>query len=87
MCFSFYTGSLLYTDGPTPPKTNEVLGAVQSDCSAGGDSFLGFCDSLGYDSDSRKAHSIWKACRRIRKDCARVFREEFESFMSEDFDV
>ena len=35
-----------------------------SDALCGADSFIEFCNEMGYDSDSRSAEKIWKACTR-----------------------
>lgn len=35
-----------------------------SDALAGVDSFENFCSEFGYDTDSRNAEKIWKACKR-----------------------
>jgi len=40
-----------------------VLDSLVSDASVGGESFEDFCADLGYDTDSRKAHTTWEACR------------------------
>lgn len=50
---------------PIPPKPCEVLACycrdwMDSDCA-----FDSWCDSLGYDSDSRKVFAIYEECRAI----------------------
>lgn len=70
------------------PQRDDCLNAVLRDAEYAGDDFAGFCDSLGYDQDSRKAYRTYQACRRIAASVARLFtsreqeelRELFESF-------
>jgi hypothetical protein len=82
--FKFFTGT---GHGVTPPRPGDVLYSLQSDASMGDYSFVGFCLELGYDTDSRKAHNVWRACRRIRKGCARLFGADLDIFQEEDFDA
>lgn len=46
-----------------PLKISDVLESLQSDVSGADESFSDWADSLGMDSDSRKAESIWRQCR------------------------
>lgn len=41
----------------------DALGCFASDALSGYDSFKDFCGNFGYDTDSRKAERIWKACK------------------------
>lgn len=45
------------------PESPEVLECLISDAQAAEEEFEEFCHSFGYDSDSRKAEAIWRACR------------------------
>lgn len=49
------------TDGQNPPTTYDVLACLTKDAPG---TFEDFCGEYGYDTDSRKAESVWKACRR-----------------------
>ena len=52
---------------PKIESESDLLGALScfvSDAMSGKDSFEDFCSELGYDSDSRKAYKIFKACER-----------------------
>ena len=50
------------------PDLETVLESLSSDLSCSQDSFEWFCDSCGYDQDSRKAFQIYEACKVIVKD-------------------
>lgn len=50
------------------PKLESVLESLSMDISSARDSFQDFCDNCGYDTDSRKAFSIFEACQVIAKD-------------------
>ncbi len=48
---------------PEAPHMADVLHSLVMDSSAVGQSFSSWCDELGYDKDSRKAESIYRACQ------------------------
>ena len=54
------------------PDLADVLSCMVSDASAGEASFDDFCSDFGYDSDSRKAHATWKACRKMSERLSRL---------------
>lgn len=45
------------------PKVEDVLQALATDATAINSSFEEWCADLGYDTDSRKAYSMFEACR------------------------
>lgn len=45
------------------PNVYDVLDCLASDASGADESFEGFCSNFGYDTDSRKAEKIYKACK------------------------
>ena len=47
---------------PIQPKLEDILECLIMDIQASQGSFDDFCDEFGYDSDSRKAFSIWEKC-------------------------
>jgi hypothetical protein len=51
------------------PDTATVLDCLASDSSGveNGQDFDGFCSEFGYDTDSRKAEKIYKACERTAR--------------------
>jgi len=52
---------------PKIQSESDIIGALScfvSDAMSSKDSFEDFCSELGYDSDSRKAYKIFKACER-----------------------
>ncbi len=52
-----------FPDKPVAPHEADVLYSLILDSSAVGQSFASWCDELGYDSASRKAESIYRACQ------------------------
>ena len=40
-----------------------------------------FCSELGYDSDSRKAERVWRACQETPGYMQKLFGADFEAFM------
>jgi hypothetical protein len=44
------------------PGLAEVVAAVLRDAEMGAETFEGWCDELGENTDSRKAERIWQAC-------------------------
>lgn len=71
---SFYQGSA----HKVAPTAADVLACLASDARSGEESFEDFCDSLGYDADSRKAHKTWKACARMTKQLRQLLGDKFE---------
>jgi hypothetical protein len=55
---------------PTKPELDSVLDSLRSDseCWDNARNFDDFCSDLGYDTDSRKAESIYKACGEVSKE-------------------
>jgi hypothetical protein len=76
----FWMGSA-HTDGPT---AEGVLECLLSDANAAQHTFEDFCAEMGYDSDSRKAERIWKACDKVRENMERLLGDDFETFMYAD---
>lgn len=61
--FEFYTGLLLRKNGiPVEPTFNDVMECLLGDYDAGQMDFKEFCDTFGYDTDSRKAWGIHNEC-------------------------
>lgn len=54
----FYGGELA-----EEPSAADVLSCLLLDSSAAEGSFADFCDDMGYDTDSRRAEAIYKACK------------------------
>ena len=55
------------------PHPADVLTSLVLDSSAIGQSFESWCSDFGYDSDSRKAEGIYRACQQNADKFARVF--------------
>lgn len=63
---------------PTPPKLLDVLHSLILDSEASDYSFGEWCTNFGYDTDSIKALSTYRACEEIAEKMRKVFtREEF----------
>ncbi len=72
-----------YSQGPAcegEPKTVDVLGCLVMDAAAGNSeyTFEEFCSNFGYDTDSRKAEKIYKACARMNKKLKQFLGEHYE---------
>lgn len=60
--------------GPVPaPKAADVLYCLLSDATGADISFEEWAGDLGYDPDSRKAESVYNACRDVAKALAAAF--------------
>lgn len=60
------------------PSAADVLSCLVSDTYAGEQSFEDFCSDMGYDLDSRKAESTWKACRSTAPRLRRFLGDDFD---------
>lgn len=75
-------------DGQTPaPKLIEVLDSLRLDASSADESFEDFCANFGYDPDSRKALATYKACQKARVKVQALLGDDFDAFMSEEYDL
>lgn len=81
--FDFYTG-MGWTKDPT---ASDVLENVRTDCWSGELDFEEFCDEFGYDTDSRSAERIHRACVKQSNGVRRVMGDAFDRFMEPDFDL
>lgn len=76
----FYTGPL----AGEPRDAESVLECLLSDAQAGEQDFEDFCSDFGYDSDSRRAEKIWRACRKIAPRLRQFLGDEYDAFMDAD---
>lgn len=60
------------------PKVLDVVGSLVMDASCE-DTFKDFCDSFGYDQDSRKAEKVWKACQSIKVRLHKLLGSDFDA--------
>ena len=58
---------------PVAPTAGSVLYSLLLDASGADENFHDWCDSFGYDSDSRKALATYEACCINRKDVHKFF--------------
>jgi len=73
MDFPYHMG-IYYTE---EPKIGQVLESLILDCQCGEyETFEGFCDEFGYDTDSRKAQKAYEHCKKIKKGMKRLLGEE-----------
>jgi len=64
--FKYFTSVRDYEEGKNEMSSDDIKTAFYNfltDAQLGSDTFENFCAELGYDTDSRKAEKIWKACR------------------------
>lgn len=80
--FDFWQGPAITED----PTAVGCLDCLLSDCTAVDGSFQDFCGEMGYDSDSRKAERVYKACQNVRKQMERLLGADFEDFLYADRD-
>jgi hypothetical protein len=84
MSFDYWHGSAIaHTPQDRPAET---LDSILSDAQAGEESFEDFCGNFGYDTDSRKAERLYRACQRTNKAVRRVFGDDFERFIAAERD-
>lgn len=76
--FDYWQGIGITSD----PTAAGCLESLLSDASADDDDFEAFCGEFGYDTDSRKAEKVHKACLAVRKAMQRLLGEDFEAFMA-----
>jgi hypothetical protein len=66
------------------PRADDVLDCLMVDALAGDQTFDDFCADFGYDSDSRKAEKIWRACQLVAKNMKRLLGKDYETFLYAD---
>ena len=66
------------------PSLERVLGAILMDCQGleGMDSFEDWADSYGYDTDSRSAERIYKACQEQADNMKYLLGYMYDDFLS-----
>ena len=76
----FFTGSAISSE----PTAADVLHCLISDSTSVDNArdFQDWAGDFGYDVDSRKAHSIYKACQSISKRLHKFLGDDFEMFAS-----
>ena len=68
--------SMGYGHSGKAPKAKDVLDCLASDASGTENSFEDWCSEYGYESDSRKAERIYKACEHSAKRLKAFLGEE-----------
>ena len=76
----FWRGSGIYGE----PTVKGVMECLLSDASSANEDFDSWCGEYGYDTDSRRAEKIYKACKIIRSGLERLLGEDFETFLYAD---
>lgn len=80
--FVFFDSMIAYQQGKTELSDSDLLdalGCFLMDSCAGADSFEGFCAEFGYDTDSRNAERIYKACVNSRIKAERLFANIYDT--------
>lgn len=80
--FMFFDSMSAYQQGKTELSDSDLLGALDCflmDSCAGADSFEEFCSQFGYDTDSRNAERIYKACVNSRIKAERIFTSLYDT--------
>ena len=74
---------------PDNPTLTDVMGCFVSDaqCTANGETFEDFADSLGYDKDSREAERIFHVCRDVYFGLVRLVGISGSTGLQELFDL
>ncbi len=64
------------------PDAAGVLDCLLSDAQLGTETFEEFCANLGYDTDSRKAERMYKACEKTETKLRQFLGDDYETFLS-----
>lgn len=80
--FDFWQGSGITRD----PQAADVMACLVSDTQHGHESFEEFCGNLGYDTDSRKAEKMWRACQRTGDQLYRLFGADYNEALDHDWE-
>lgn len=79
--------SVTFSMGPAHkgrlPTTEEVLECVLDDASGAEESFENWCADLGFDSDSRRAERLYKACVAQTSRLRAWLGDDFDSYVYE----
>lgn len=70
------TAGIKYIFAHSPIKPLDVLYSLVSDTDVSGMDFEEFCDSYGYDTDSRKAHATWLKTQELSRSFRYVIGDE-----------
>jgi hypothetical protein len=74
--------SALYREVPVAPTAASVLYSLTLDSSAVGISFASWCSEFGYDTDSREAERIYRACQDNADKLARILSSAEQSHIA-----
>lgn len=80
--FDFYGSHNDYTTGATEMKEADLQNAFECfmmEAISGKTDFEEFCSEFGYDTDSRRAERIYKACKRSAATAERIFSDLYEA--------
>lgn len=81
--FFEFTDSVANSHEGKEPKKEDVLYCLVQDYTSDTKDFEEFCQEFGYDSDSRKAESIWKAVKKNHQKMHYIFRNDIEKLITE----
>jgi hypothetical protein len=74
--------SMFYREVPVAPTAASVLYSLTLDSSAVGISFASWCGEFGYDTDSREAERIYRACQDNADKLARILSSTEQSHIA-----
>lgn len=80
MSLDFWQG-MAHTESP---DAEDVLECLLADASSADQTFERWCAEMGYDSDSRRAESIYQAVQKQTAALRRLLGDDFETFMESD---
>lgn len=72
-----YSGGIAVLD----PTVDDVLASLISDASAADETFEDWCESYGYDTDSRKAEATYRDCAAARPQLLRLLGDDYAAFV------
>lgn len=82
--FNFdYWGSIMNPEIQSDEDNISAFEAFVSDAICGESTFEDFCSDLGYDTDSRRAERIYKACQKSNRKLHRIFSGNIYELLTE----
>lgn len=80
--FDYWQGSAIMRD----PQAADVMSCLVSDAQLGQETFDDFCANLGYDTDSRRAERLWKACQSTDGQLRALFGADYSEALEHDWE-
>ena len=80
--FEFWA-SIMNPELNTEEEILEAFYSFVNDALSGIETFENFCSELGYNTDSRKARSVWRACQRANNKIKKIYDDDIYNLASE----